>query len=350
MKTQVISLFSVLVLVISACDTLSTDPLADQSVVLSDSASGGENLRKKIESNRQILEKVERNYKLMENTYALLPTFLPVSAAKEALGRSRTEEAFLESMISRSLEIFDQNIRQNGRFLSPLALRNHGALEGGEHEFEYDLTAFIDDEEAAVDFYIKIPDIDGETKESRPSESISFNFSKIIGNSSTTSAESCPIGKKIGPCDSIPPVKAMELEELVAFLASVDRSNGDPRATAQGLKDLEIRVGIDPIETALLLPAIQKARDAARIDARGKADILVESLSRNYQVDFSEEKGRFMKLGGAGAIGFLIQPNYDDSGDLDWASIQLNRAKFELEMYFLWSRFWDQATSGLSRD
>lgn len=47
------------------------------------------------------------------------------------------------------------------------------------------------------------------------------------------------------------------------------------------------------------------------------------------------------KIGGMASIGMLVSEEYDGSGDVDWASIQVNRKKFEFEMFLLWSRFWD---------
>lgn len=326
----------------ASCDSLQQDEtvlLSDQELLESDEInSGEENFRKKgnIEYGWKV-EEAEKAYRFMENAYLMLPLHLPKEAADQYLRSSRSKEQFVEMMIKKSIRVFDGNLLKNGRFLSPLAKRNHGVMAGGEHEIEYDLTGFMDDEEAAIDVFIKFPDIPGESS----GETFSLNYEKIKSNSASSSNG----GNCDGCSDSIPTIKRPQLEKTLEFLKIAQRFNGEPSQTSAAFEDLVINAKIDPLVAALLLPAIQKAREAARIDGRGKADILIDALSKGYKINLENQKGKFLRYGGLGSIFELISVGYDEKGDLDWSSIQLNRTKFELEMLLFWSRFWDENQS-----
>lgn len=339
MKKHILTLVMIAVLGGSACDSLNQEtlnPPLDETLAEAGQIDG-ENLRKGTALEHVLLAKVERNYRMMENAYPMLFVHLPKEEAEVQRQGSRTKTQFVEHMIKRSLNVFDKNIQSNGRFLSAASRQNHQRLTQREHEFEFDLTRFQDDEEAALDYLIKLPPIDGEA-----SEEISFNFAKP-GNNAAGAASS---GKcKSVYCDSLPRIQSPQVEKVVEFLRKIDHINAEPSRTQAALADLEFNAGLDPVTVGLLLPAIQKVREAARAKSGAKADILIEALEARYGVNLKNQKGRFLRFGGVGTISQLIAEEYDDTGDLDWATIQLNRAKFELEMLMLWSRYWDTKTS-----
>lgn len=322
----------------SGCDPMNQEnslPADELSALERDLNGGDENLRKgKVEYNWKV-EEAGKAYRLMENAYPMLLSQFPKEEVESQRSSSRSRAAFIESMIKKSIRVFDENIERSGQFLSAQTQKNHQRMAQGEHEFEYDILAFGEDEQASMAGYIKIEDIKGES-----TEQASFNFAKVkLFNSGIGEAKGCDWCN-----DSLPPIQATQLEEMVEFLIQVERSNADPSQTQAGLLELEFE-GLNPVAAALLLPAVQKVREAARMNARGKADILIESISDYYGLELADEKGKFLRYGGLGSIGALIESDYDDSGDLDWASVQLNRGKFELEMLFLWSRFWDARAS-----
>lgn len=318
----------------SSCDPMNQEnnlPADELSTLERELSEGEENLRKGQVEVEWKVEEAERAYRLMENAYPNLLSQFPKEEVERQRSSSRSKAAFVENMIKKSIRVFDENIMLRGRFLSAQTLRNHQQMAGDEHEIEYDILAFGEDEQASMAGYLKIGDIKGES-----TEQASFNFAKVkLFNSGVGMAKGCNWCN-----DSLPPIKAPQLEEIVDFLIDAERSNADPSQTQAGLLELEFG-GLNPVHAALLLPAVQKVREAARINARGKADILIESISSYYGLELGDEKGKFLRYGGLGSIGALIDSDYDNSGDLDWASVQLHRAKFELEMLFLWSRFWD---------
>ena len=55
----------------------------------------------------------------------------------------------------------------------------------------------------------------------------------------------------------------------------------------------------------------------------------------------SESLGMYLAYGAGGSIFGLVDDKYDSSGDMDWATIQLNRRKFEFEMLYFWSIWWE---------
>lgn len=277
----------------ASCDSLQQDEtvlLSDEELMKSDEInSGEENLRKKgnVEHGWKV-EEAETAYRFMENAYLMLPLHLPKEAADQYLRSSRSKEQFVETMIIKSIRVFDGNLLKNGRFLSPLAKRNHSVMAGDEHEIEYDLTGFMDDEEAAIDFFIRLPPIEGDSGEA-PAETFSLNYEKIKTNSgSSSNADNCDRCN-----DGFLTITKSQLEETLEFLKRAQRFNGEPSQTTAAFEDLIVNAGIDPVVAGLLLPAVQKIREAARIDARGKADILIESLSEGYGINLEDQKGLF---------------------------------------------------------
>jgi hypothetical protein len=344
MKKNLLMLCAGAVILVTGCDPYNQEAVVPADALTTEDGSilaqdGSENARTSVQWPHRLGAQVKRNQRMMENAYPMLAAKFPSNRVEEHRQTSRSKEVFIEKMVRESIRVFDENILIRGKFLSFETQRNHQAMAGSEHEFEYDISAFSNDEEAALDVYIKIPDIDGESGESnsKPSESISFNFAKIkvsVGKGNAMGCTWCG--------DSFPPIKKPQLEETIEFLKRVQRWNAEPSQTQAGLMDLEISSGINPVAIGLLLPAVQKVREAARMEARGKADILIESLASSYSVPLDDQTGKFYRYGGNGAIFSLISDKYDDEGDLDWASVQLYRSKFEWEMLFFWSRYWDQ--------
>ncbi len=325
----------------SSCDPMNQEVLPSDELSMSekDLIEGGENLRKgKVEASWKV-EEAERAYQLMENAYPALISQFHTEEVERMRLSSRSKTDFVENMIKKSIGVFDENIQHRGRFLSAQTLLNHKRMAGGEHEIEYDILAFGEDEQASMAGYLKIEDIKGESSE-QLTEDISLNFAKVKSfNSGVGKAKGCDWCN-----DSFPPIMLNQLEEVIEFLIRVERSNADPAQTEADLLELKFN-GLNPGHAALLLPAVQKAQDAAKRNSRGKADIIIESFSNAYNLKLEDENGKFLRYGGLGSIGELIEADYDDSGDLGWASIQLCRGKFELEMLFLWSRFWDSRAS-----
>jgi hypothetical protein len=326
----------------ASCDSL----YQDETVLLSDRElmesgeinSGKENFRHgKVEASW----KVEEGYRMMESAYLMLPSYLTLEKVTRTFESSRSEDGFVEEMIKESLKVFDSNIDRNGRFLSPLAQRNHQALRGEEHEIEFDIQAgkFNDEDDAlaAMAGYLKIEDIKGESTDNESA----YYFLKFIGNNSDSAMGGCP-DRKNPWCDSIPPIQAPQLEEIVEFLPILKRAEGRSLPTAAALNDLKWGADLDPVAVGLLLPAVQKIADnsePAQADKDHKDWIIIESMAGRYGVNLANSRGTFLAFGAGGSVFGLINEKYDASGDLDWASIQLNRRKFEFEMWFFWSKW-----------
>lgn len=271
--------------------------------------------------------KLAYDYEIAETAYYALMRELPPSKVREIMAESDDQGYVLKNVIISSMKIFDEAVMENGRKMSDLARRNHAALAGDEHEIEYDLTAGA---LRAAAGYLKIGDIKGESTDHEYPVGEIFD---IIGTASN------PKGNPWN--DSIPPVKAPEAGALGDFVLELNIRNVDPESMNNALNELGLSAGIRPVLIGLLLPAVQKVREAAaRPSARGKADILIESLGF-YGLDEESDLSSMYKIGGMGSIGMLASEEYDSTGDIDWASIQLNRKKFEFEMLLLWSRFWE---------
>lgn len=310
----------------SACDTLNQEniePVDLEKLEIAENQSekvGGENYR-------AYPKWVKNLYPLMENAYQMLPSYLPVEKAESTLRNSSTKELFVEKMIKASLEIFDSNLMQNGHILSDLSKRNHDRLAAAEHEITYDIAAGAFRSATA---YLKIGDLIG--------ESTDYTVAKIFNIKGGKYGKGSEKGNPWN--DSIPPVKSQEAAELGDFILGLNPRNVDPVSLNNALNELEINAGIKPELVALLLPAVQSAREAAKPNSRGKATILIESMG-NYGLNVETDLSLMYQIGGMASIGNLTSDDYDAEGDVDWAFIQLNRKKFEFEMFFLWERFWE---------
>ncbi|WP_111669486.1 hypothetical protein [Algoriphagus litoralis] len=338
----------------SACDPIIQEALTPESAeaeLLAENDSNGENLRKskgKVETQWKV-EEATKAHRLMEITYQMLPSYLPLDKVNRTFESSRSADQFVAEMINESLKIFDSNIERNGRFLSPLARRNHQAMRGDEHEIEYDLVAakFRDDDDALASMagYLKIGDIKGESTDNKSA----YHLLKYIGKNGPGNAMGgCP-DRNNPACDSIPPIQAPQLEEMVEFLPVLKRAEGKSVPTAAALNDLKWGTDLDPVAIALILPAVQKIADnPAPTQSNGdhKDWIIIESMARRYGVNLGDSRGTFLAFGAGGSIFGLINEKYDASGDLDWAAIQLNRRKFEFEMWLFWSKWAASKSSG----
>ncbi|WP_153231793.1 hypothetical protein [Algoriphagus machipongonensis] len=314
----------------SSCDSQNEDSIFAMDQMAAD-ADSNDNLNARIgpsaggkgEGNAKF------NYEIAEYSYDGIMMTLPAEKAKEIMETSRTKEDFIGKMIVKSIGIFDSTLVKRATMFSDYARRNHAALAGDEHEIEYDIAA---GPYASAAAFMKIGDIKGESRDKE------YPFALLFDNNRPQAAPST------GPWDdSIPPVKKPELESMAEFVLQLNSRTAEPASIAESLDELEIGYGVDPAAIAMLLPAIQKVREAASTgtNARGKADILIESLSLNYGLDKEGDFASLLQLGGMGSIGKLASDDYDSSGDVDWASIQLNRKKFEFEMFYLWDRFWE---------
>lgn len=316
-------------LVSTSCDPQNEESLfADVDQAVLEGKEGDPNAR--IGRNDGLAQqKLAYNYEVAEKAYYAVMRELPPSKVKAIMAESDDQAYVLKNVIISSMKIFDQAVMENSHKMSLLAKRKHEALAGDEHEIEYDLTAGA---LRAAAGYLKIGDIKGESTDHEYPVAKIF---ELIGNG-TEGAKGNPWN------DSIPPVKSPEAAELGDFILSLNPRNIDPEILNDGLNQLEIDSGMDPVLAALLLPAVQKVREAAspRSNARGKADILIESLV-NYGLDPEADLSAMYQIGGMGAIGLLASEDYDSEGDVDWAALQLNRKKFEFEMLLLWERFWE---------
>ena len=324
-------------LVSTSCDPQNEESLfadVDQAVVEDNAGDPNARIGR---NNGLALQKLAYDYEVAEQAYYALMKNLSPGMGKAMIEESRTKEEFIEKMIIKSIGIFDEAVMENGHKMSILAKRKHEALAGGEHEVEYDVAAGALRSSAA---YLKIGDIKGESTDREYKVAKIF---ELIGNGTS--------GSKGNPWnDSIPPVKAPEVGELGDFILGLSPRNIDPASLDGALNDLKINSGVETVLIGLLLPAVQKVREAAgRTNARGKADILIESLGV-YGLNADDDLSSMYQVGALGSLGFLTGDeydtadefeDYDELGDVDWAALQLNRKKFEFEMFLLWERFWD---------
>ncbi|MCB9081528.1 MAG: hypothetical protein H6555_07445 [Lewinellaceae bacterium] len=309
----------------SACNVFEEDLSSLQSASLDAAVDvplrkGGQTPASIVATNRAI-----HNYAMTENAYSIINDSFPPTVINRTMAASRSREAFLQTMILASLEVFDANIQKRGNFLSQLSRKNYERATGSEHEFEYDLGQTP---QAAMSGYLKIGDIKGESTKSYP-------FAQFIGNNAGTAGPGCPDCWR----DSLPPVKAPQLVELVEGLML--RGHIDSLAWfLENAQSLGLTIGLEPVQIGLLLPAVQKVREAAA--RSGKTKSAPALLIAQYGLSPTPLEKNFYQIGMLGTIGALINDSYDASGDLDWASLQLFRKKFEWEMFVLWSAYYDQ--------
>ncbi len=324
----------------NSCDSLEHENHIPQNELesgLDVGSSADENLRKNSQGIGNVTKRASRNYDLMENAYYEMVRKLKPNEIERIKSTSRSKRSFVVKMMGKSTELFDQNILNKSKFLSAYAvenlkelIENNDSFSGDEHEISYDIAAGVRlNNSSRIDERRVLQELGKFRNES------TFQFFKHIRDPKIPAAGCGPY------CDSLPPIKKPELEDTYKFLLEVESSNAEPSRTEAGIIGLEINSGVDPRSVALLLPAVQSAREAARVNARGKADILLESLGSLYGINMNDKKGELLKYGGSGSILALISEDYEPDGDLDWSTVQLNRSKFKFEMFFFWSEYWD---------
>ncbi|WP_146064456.1 hypothetical protein [Algoriphagus boritolerans] len=267
---------------------------------------------------------INQIYGLTNLAYAEIGSEETYQEAKLFIRKSGGTDEYLEEMIKMSLRKYDNIVLKRGGFLSQEAKRKHAAMAAGEHEFEYDLSAGF--QEAALDVFIKIPDIPGESKDEK------YELVKTINGPDNS-------GYCIYPLCGGWSVNKGQLVQLADYLETVNqRYESDPRVLLESWEQLKLDSGLDPVVIALLVPAVQKlAEDPNGTNSEDQSRKLLQALD----LPDSEVFGDFLQAGGVGALNKFLFGNYELDEDLDWAAVQLNRAKFEMEMFFLWETFWE---------
>lgn len=317
-----------LLLLVSACDPMSQEtvsPITDEATL----AENESDPNARVGYDLKINKKMFQIYSLTELAYAGIGDEEAIKEAKLFVRKTGKDE-FLVEMIKKSVKHYDNIVLKRGVFMSEEAKNNHARMAGGEHEFEYDILAGY--EEASVDFFIEIPGIPGESEDTK------YELVKTFG--SAASSGKCIYPFCGGWATNKPQLVAMSdfLETLLVRYAS------DPDALDEAAKQLEINSGVDPVAIGLLLPAIQKVREAAARSSR-ESDDPAKKLLQSLGLDEVETFGTFLQAGGVGAMDKFVFGTYDLGEDLDWAAIQLHRAKFEMEMFYLWEAFWEENQS-----
>ncbi|MFN3761542.1 MAG: hypothetical protein ACK4SF_20200 [Algoriphagus aquaeductus] len=319
----------------AACDPLNTENVSPEREEWNQ-AESGDLAHARVGFDLKINQKVNQIYGLTEATYQELLQEEGFREAKLTLRKAGDRRQYLTEMLRLSLHKYDNVVLKRGNFLSPLAKRNHQAMMQEIPQFDYDLDGYYDPQ-ALTPIYIEYEGIPGELT-SEPTEEISFNFTKITHHGATSSDPDC----KSPWCNIPAPIRGAQMLKVIRFLEELPRYAQDPSRMNQALEQLEIDAGLDPVAIALLLPAVQKVRESAgRSSTKGGISVAAGDINGFYNPESGNLHGAFLVLGAYGSLGKFIRTDYDDTGDLDWALIQLHRKKFELEMFLLWSEFWN---------
>ncbi|MDP3201176.1 MAG: hypothetical protein Q8M62_15190 [Algoriphagus sp.] len=323
MKRNRLVLLSGIIMLINACDPVLQE---DANHLNEELTIGGNDLNARKGYDLKINQKMFQIYGLTELAYDDLGSEEAIQEAKLFV-RKQGREEFIEEMIRKSVKKYDNIILKRGVFLSPEARRNHARMAEGEHEIEYDILAGFD--AAAFDVFIKIPDIPGESGDKKYELVKTFRGPGNSGNCIFPLCGGWSVNKP----------QVMDISDFIGTL--IPRYGLDPVTLGEAVNQLEINSGIDPVAIGLLLPAVQKFRDETAGSSR-KAEDFALKLLQTLDLEDPENWIDFLQAGGIGALDKFIFRAFDIGEDLDWAVIQLNRAKYEMEMFYLWETFWEE--------
>ncbi|MBX2968471.1 MAG: hypothetical protein KF803_03800 [Cyclobacteriaceae bacterium] len=297
-----------MVLVLCACETDPEVKLNEQAVV-----------------DRTLLE-IDKNHEILVAAYQALTE----TAHKEAILTCRKsggdQAEFVAKMFEKSNEAFEKAVTQK-----------HG--------------------EAAADYFLKIPDIEGESLEEKKAlllqeNSVEAYRAAVLERLKKKSAdtERWYIMKNLvldNESHSVPMEEfSLNYEEIKSAtkLADIllDLKLSDTERT-QALNDALNIAQLPPVPVALLLPAIQKVREAANATKAEELYLewleteVIPTTSGGLDRDIIRRKAFFEYLGGLDLVisqGF----NHDDQVE---ASIAIMKVRYDLKMLCLWTAYWD---------
>lgn len=296
----------------------SCDPM-EEDLRLADSQTEDEAARKGKYSNIT-LKRGYKIYELTEMTYLKLMEEEMTGEAEITLKHSAgNREQFLREMIRSSMEAFGEVTATNGGFLSPAAKRSISAMMAAGWDLQFD-----PDLGTKIDGFLKVPDIPAP-----PAGDAYYIVPEGVDDPSLR-------------------ISVRELVELTKFLDVLPRYLNDPVALEEALNELDVLYGLNEVKIGLLLPAVQKVREAASSGFRGGVNVAAGDVNGFYELD-PENLPRFFQFAGYGSITALINLSHTsgdgDTDGRDFLIWQRQGTMFEMEMWLLWDGYWNKYAS-----
>jgi hypothetical protein len=308
MKTSII-LSMAMVLVCCSCDPENEVKLDEQEIQA-----------------RTLIE-IDKNHKILVAAYQGLSE----TAFKEAILTCRKsggdKAEFIAEMYEKSNEAFEKAITQANS-------------------------------QASVDYFIKIPPIEGEALKSlielliqeNSAEAYKAALTKRLKEMSASTEQWILIKKLLlgnGTTYDMPTeqvslnfTKITYAIDIADILLDVNLSEQERTQSVEDVLDI---AQIPPIPAALLLPAVQKVREAA--NATEAEDLylnwldteVIPTTSGGLDRDIIRRKAFFEYLGG---LDILINQDFNNTNQVE-TSIAIMKARYDLKMLSLWAAYWD---------
>jgi hypothetical protein len=274
------------------------------------------------------LSEVNKNHQILVDAYKALSEAIPAEAIIQCRKAGGDRAEFMKLLFEKSNEAFEK------------VLVNHLG------------------QEAAADYYLKIDGVEGEAMEKNMellmAENSTDGFKNEVGKrlkEKSSSVDTWYIFKKLemeGQADHMPSESfslnfskiefSMDLADILLDLGLSDQER------TKALEDAFITGQTSPVLIALLLPAVQKVREAAA-KANEAEDMylkwleeeVIPTTSGGLDRDIIRRKCFFEYLG---ALDLVISQNYNNDNQLG-ASIAILKARFDFRLLSLWSDFWE---------
>lgn len=274
---------------------------------------------------RTLIE-IDKNHEILVAAYQGLTE----TAIKEAIltcRKSSGDQAeFVAKMFEKSNEAFEKAVTQK-----------HG--------------------EAAADYFLKIPDIEGESLEEKKAlllqeNSVEAYRAAVLERLKKKSAETerWYIMKNLvlDNTNHAAPAEQFSLnyEEIKSAtkLADIllDLKLSDTERT-QALNDALDIAQLPPVPVGLLLPAVQKVREAANATKAEELYLewldteVIPTINGGLDRDLIRRKAFFEYLSG---LDLVISQDFNHDNQVE-ASIAIMKARYDLKMLCLWTAYWD---------
>ncbi|QEC52686.1 hypothetical protein EDD80_1126 [Anseongella ginsenosidimutans] len=269
------------------------------------------------------LDDIKRNRQLLAKAWETLPGRLPADTIKHLRKISESRAQFVLEMVQRTKGLFKEVIKSNS-------------------------------DSKAADYYIKLPDIDGESRsmelsrlyaEEYPLEEFAARLTKAVKESKANKwgiLES--YASRDGNTLPIPQAEATVNEDQILAAIQIGEIVADPSMSEQeqetAIAELVAKANIPQLMNGLLLPAVQHYTDEPSNDP------FMSWLNTevNPAINGGLNRDIIRRVAAAGlvaSIECLVNDQYTNDNQTT-ASWQLLEARFNTSLIFLWNEVWDQ--------
>jgi hypothetical protein len=278
------------------------------------------------------LNEIDKNHAILVDAYAALNESLSKEAIFYIRKNGSTQAEFMASMYDKANEAFEKVLVK--KFGEQAAVDYYIKIDGVNGESKGKLIDLLIQENAAGAF---VSDVEQRLKNKSSSVDTWFIFKKLVTKGQARDM----------PLESIS-LNFTKVEAAIDVAANfLDLTLSDTEL-AEVMKDVFELQQMPPVAIALLLPAIQKSREpskameAEEMYLKWIEEEVIPTTSGGLDRDIIRRKAFFEYLG---ALDLIISENYENENQLG-ASIAILKARYDFKLLSLWADYWHLEPAG----